>query len=208
MNMPKLRRTVRRLGAVAALVLALGALTAAPALAHTRLVDSTPGKGESAESVTEVKLVFSDEIRLAKVVVTDARKKTYQSGEAERSGTTVTQRLTGPLPAGTYTVAYRVVGEDGHPIEGSDLTFTATGGETAAPAPSEGAAGAEEQPGAAAATGEQPLKADLEAAEEKDAGSGKVLWALIVTGLMIGIGIGVGIVYRAQRKQRAASGRE
>lgn len=201
MNMPKPRRAVRRLGAVAALVLALVALTAAPALAHTRLVGSTPGKGESAESVTEVELVFSDEIRLAEVVVTDARKKTYQSGEAERSGATVTQRLEGPLPAGTYTVAYRVVGKDGHSIKGSDLTFTATGGETAAPAPSAPSEGA-------AATGEQPLKADLEAAEEKDTGSGKVLWALIVTGLMIGIGIGVGIVYRAQRKQRAASGRE
>jgi methionine-rich copper-binding protein CopC len=208
MNMPKPRRAVRRLGVVAAVALVLGALTATPALAHARLLDSTPGKGESAESVTEVELVFSDKIRMAKVIVTDAQKKTYQAGEAERSGTTVRQRLTGPLPAGTYTVAYRVVGEDGHPIEGSDLTFTATGGEAAEPAPSAGGVGAEEQSGAAATTDEQPLKADLEAAEEKDSGSGKILWTLIVAGLMVGIGIGAGIVFRAQRRQRAASGRE
>ncbi|GAA1831308.1 copper resistance CopC family protein [Actinomadura chokoriensis] len=207
MNIRKPRRAVRRLGVVAALALALGAVTATSALAHTRLIDSTPGKGASAESVTEIKLVFSDEISLAKVVVTDAQKKTYQSGEAERSGTTVTQKLAGPLPAGSYTVAYRVVGEDGHPIENADLTFTATGGEAAAPAPSAGAVGAEEQAGTAATTDEQPLKADQEA-EKKDSGSGAVLWVLIVVGLGVGIGIGVGIVYRAKRKHQAATGSE
>ncbi|NEA26295.1 copper resistance CopC family protein [Actinomadura bangladeshensis] len=207
MNIRKPRRAVRRLGVVAALALALGTVTAAPALAHARLIDSTPGKGASAESVTEIKLVFSDKISLAKVVVTDAQKKTYQSGEAERSGTTVTQKLAGPLPAGSYTVAYRVVGEDGHPIENADLTFTATGGEAAAPAPSAGAVGAEEQAGTAATTDEQPLKTDQEA-EKKDSGSGAVLWVLIVAGLMVGIGFGMGIVYRAKRKHRAATGSE
>ncbi len=127
MNFLPAPKPMRRLGVVAVLALVLGALTATPALAHSRLISSTPGKGKSAESVTEVKLVFSDKISLAKVVVKDAQNKTYQSGEAERSGTTVTQQLTGPLPAGSYTVAYRVVGEDGHPIESDDLTFTATG---------------------------------------------------------------------------------
>ncbi|NKZ07674.1 copper resistance CopC family protein [Actinomadura latina] len=209
MNMHKPRRPVRRLGVVAALALVLGALTAPPALAHTRLVGSTPGKGASAESVTEVKLVFSDKISLAKVVVKDAQNKTYQSGEAERSGTTVTQRLTGPLPDGSYTVAYRVVGEDGHPIESDDLTFTAAGGEAAAPAPSAGGVGVEEQTGDAATANEQPLKVDQEqAAEQDDSGSGAVLWVLIIVGLLAGVGIGVGIVYRAKRKHQAATGSE
>lgn len=207
MNIRKPRPAVRRLGVVAALALALGTVTATPALAHARLLSSTPGKGASAESVTEVKLVFSDKISLAKVVVTDAQKKTYQSGEAERSGTTVTQKLAGPLPAGTYTVAYRVVGEDGHPIEDAGLTFTATGGEAAVPAPSAGAVGAEEQTGDAATADEQPLKADQVAAEE-DSGSGAVLWVLIIVGLGIGIGVGLGIVYRAKRRHQAAAGSE
>ncbi|NVI92268.1 copper resistance protein CopC [Actinomadura sp. BRA 177] len=207
MNFLKPRRPMRRLGVVAVLALVLGALTATPALAHSRLISSTPGKGKSAESVTEVKLVFSDKISLAKVVVKDAQNKTYQSGEAERSGTTVTQQLTGPLPAGSYTVAYRVVGEDGHPIESDDLTFTATGGEAAAPAPSAGAVGAEEQTGDAATANEQPLKAD-QAATEEDSGSGAVLWVLIIAGLLVGVGIGVGIVYRAKRRHPAATGSE
>jgi methionine-rich copper-binding protein CopC len=207
MNIRMPLRPVRRLGVIAALALVLGALTAPPALAHARLLSSTPAKGKSAESVTEVKLVFSDKISMAKVVVTDAQNKTYQSGEAERSGTTVTQQLTGPLPAGSYTVAYRVVGEDGHPIESDDLTFTATGGEAAAPAPSAGAVGAEEQTGDAATTDEQPLKADQVATEE-DSGSGAVLWVLIIAGLLVGVGIGVGIVYRAKRKHPVVTGSE
>ncbi|QKW35066.1 copper resistance protein CopC [Actinomadura sp. NAK00032] len=208
MNIRKPRRAARRLGAVAALVLALGAATATPALAHTRLVSSTPAKGQSAQSVTEVKLVFSDEIRMAQVVVKDGQDKTYQSGPAERSGTTVTQKLTGPLPAGSYTVAYRVVGEDGHPIEGDDLAFTAAGGEAAAPAPSTGGVGAEQQTGEAATADEQPLKLDQDqAAAEEDSGSRTVLWVLIVAGLMVGIGVGMGIVYRAKRKHQAATGK-
>ncbi|MFE9100105.1 copper resistance protein CopC [Actinomadura geliboluensis] len=207
MNIRKPRRAARRLGAVAALVLALGAATATPALAHTRLVSSTPAKGQSAQSVTEVKLVFSDQIRMAQVVVKDDQDKTYQSGPAERSGTTVTQKLTGPLPAGSYTVAYRVVGEDGHPIEGDGLAFTAAGGEAAAAAPATGGVGAEQQTGDAATTDEQPLKVDQEQAAEKDSGSGTVLWVLIVAGLMVGIGVGVGIVYRAKRKHQAATGK-
>ena len=126
MRIPTTRGPLRRLGLVAVLAAALGGLTATPALAHTQLVSSTPGKGASAAAVTEVKLVFSDEISNAKVIVKDAHGKAFQSGAAEHKGTTVTQKLTGALPAGSYTVAYRVVGADGHPVQADGLTFTAT----------------------------------------------------------------------------------
>ncbi|MEV4257493.1 copper resistance protein CopC, partial [Spirillospora sp. NPDC049652] len=122
----------RRLGLLAALVTVLttafGAALSTPALAHTRLVGSTPARDAAAASVTEVKLVFSDRISFAKVLVKDRAGKQYQSGAARHEGTGVTQPLTGPLPSGAYTIAYAVVGEDGHRVEGSDLTFTAQGG--------------------------------------------------------------------------------
>ncbi|TDC89477.1 copper resistance protein CopC [Actinomadura sp. 7K507] len=207
MNILKLRRPLRGLGIAAAVAALLTVVMAPPALAHPQLVSSTPAKGASAESVTEVKLVFSGKINLAEVVVKDDSGKTFHSGAAERSGATVTQKLSGALPAGTYTVAYRVVGEDGHPIQSDDVTFTAAGG--AAPAPSAGGVGAEEQTGAAATSDEQPLKVDQEqAAAEEDSGSGPVLWILIVAGLLIGVGIGVGIVFQAKRKHQAAGGSE
>ncbi|MFA1539146.1 copper resistance CopC family protein [Actinomadura monticuli] len=210
MNIFKPRRRMRRLGVVAALALVLGAFTATPALAHARLVSSTPAKGQSMSGIAEVSLVFSDKISMAKVVVKDEHGKTYQAGAAEGAGTsTVTQRLTGPLPAGSYTVAYRVVGEDGHPIESDDLTFTSEGGGSEPSVPSAGAVGAEQQTGDAATANEQPLKLDQEQASEKeDSGSGMVLWILIVAGLVVGIGIGAAIVFRAKRKHQAAAGSE
>ncbi|WP_131739744.1 copper resistance CopC family protein [Actinomadura roseirufa] len=216
-----LPRPLRRIGLVAALAVALGAGTATPALAHTRLVSSTPGKGATAGPVSEVKLVFSDEIKVAKVVVKGPGGKTFQAGAAERAGTTVTQKLTGALPAGSYTVAYRVVGEDGHPIEGDELNFTATAGSGGAEGgatseapeakPSAGGVGSQEQTGAAADANEKPLKIDQEQAAEKkkdDGGSNTVLWVLVGAGVLIGIGIGVGIVYRAKRRHQAAGSGE
>ncbi|MFG2086352.1 copper resistance protein CopC [Spirillospora sp. NPDC048824] len=196
MKLRTLRRPLRGLGLAAVLAVLFAVAAAPPALAHPRLAGSTPAKGATAESVTEVKLVFSDEIRVAEVIVRDGGGRTFQAGAAERSGTTVTQRLSGALPAGFYTVAYRVVGEDGHPIENDDLTFTAAGGA--------GALG-----DAARAPGEQPPEADAQpAAAKEEPGSGAALWVLIVAGLVVGIGIGIGIVFRAQRKYQADSGRE
>ncbi|GAA0243494.1 copper resistance protein CopC [Actinomadura nitritigenes] len=214
MRIPTTRGPLRRLGLVAVLAAALGGLTATPALAHTQLVSSTPGKGASAAAVTEVKLVFSDEISNAKVIVKDAHGKAFQSGAAEHKGTTVTQKLTGALPAGSYTVAYRVVGADGHPVQADGLTFTATAaggdgstGEQPQAAP-KGGVGAVDQTGAAATSNEQPLKIDQQQAAESDSGSGMVTWGLIGVGVLLGVGIGVAIVYRAKRKHGAAAASE
>ncbi|MFC5187922.1 copper resistance CopC family protein [Actinomadura harenae] len=197
----------RRLGLVAALVTVLttafGALLTTPALAHTRLVGSTPGKNATAASVSEVKLVFSDRIGFAKVLVKDKAGKEFQSGDAQRSGTEVTQKLTGPLPSGDYTVAYAVVGADGHRIENSDLTFTAEG--------AQGAPGAQGSPSAApngaspngASPGTPAVGASAQSspkAEAKESSNGAVRWIMIGVGALLGIGIGVLIVSRAKRK--------
>ncbi|TDD79686.1 copper resistance protein CopC [Actinomadura darangshiensis] len=190
MNLLKPRRYARRLGAVAALVLALGAVTATPALAHPQLVRSTPAKGQSMPGIIQVTLEFSDKIRMAQVVVKDDQGTAWQSGPAEGTGKTVTQRLREPLPAGTYTAAYRVVGTDGHPIESDDLTFTSAGGAAEPPAPADAGAGAAAAEETGAPAGQ----------EQGDSGSGAVLWIVIVAGLAIGIGIGLVIVFRAKRQ--------
>ncbi|MFC6881269.1 MULTISPECIES: copper resistance CopC family protein [Actinomadura] len=192
------RRRLRRLGLVAALTAAFGTALATPALAHTRLVGSTPGKDASAASVTEVELVFSDTIGFAKVLVKDAEGKEFQDGAARRDGVKVTQRLNGPLPAGRYSVAYAVVGEDGHRIEKSDLSFTATAG-TGDAAAGGGAGqttvGPAEPKRDVSAAHTHPAKAD-----EDGGSSGASAWIMIGVGLLIGVGIGVAIVARAKRK--------
>jgi methionine-rich copper-binding protein CopC len=186
---------LRRLGAVAVLALAFGAATATPALAHTRLVSSTPGKGGTETAVSRVTLTFSDAISVAEVVVRDDREKEFQSGKAERDGATVVQKLKTSLPPGSYTVAYGVVGEDGHRIEKADLTFGVAAPGTvvrrsAGPAPTLtlNATTAATAPGKATAP------------EKEEASSGASRWLMIVVGAVIGIGIGMVIVFRAKRR--------
>lgn len=196
----------RRLGLLAALVTVLttafGALLTTPALAHTRLVGSTPAKNASAASVTEVRLEFSDRISFAKILVKDKAGKEFQSGEAQHAGTEVTQKLTGPLPQGDYTVAYAVVGADGHRIEGSDLAFSAsgTGGDTTGGLPAGGAPTADPT---SASPGDQAAAAGSRKSPEAEArksSNGTANWIMIGVGALLGIGIGVLIVSRAKRK--------
>ncbi|KAB2345496.1 copper resistance CopC family protein [Actinomadura rudentiformis] len=196
------RVRARRAGLVTALLLVFGAVFAAPALAHTRLISSTPGKDATAAGVNQVELVFSDTIRMAKVLVKDGKGKEFQSGEATRSGPTVTQKLNGALPAGTYTVAYAVVGEDGHRIENADLRFTATEGEQLTAAQQGGDTAETALPTTAQPMTDPPTFKAEKAAKESGSGGGAT-WIMIVVGLLVGIGIGVGIVLRAKSKHGA-----
>ena len=91
---------------LAALTATLLTLTAAPAYAHDELVSSTPAA--AGNSLVEGK------------------------GDAKVSGNTVTQTLNLKDPAAdeTYTVTWRVVSSDGHPIQGT-YRFTVGAGKTA-----------------------------------------------------------------------------
>ncbi|GAA1556856.1 copper resistance protein CopC [Actinomadura kijaniata] len=193
------RRPALLAGLLAVFLAALGGLFAAPASAHTRLISSTPGKDATAANVTEVALVFSDRIRAAKVVVRNEEGEEFQTGDAARSDRTVTQPLERALPAGRYTVAWRVVGEDGHPIQNEDLAFTAEEGRaTAAPttgAPTTGA------PTTATPTTPAPHGTPAKAASAPERkSSGAVTWVMIGIGGLLGIGIGMLIVFRAKRR--------
>ncbi len=125
-------------GAVLAVALAavVGAVAAAPALAHTSLVSSTPTEGVPAEAPGEVVLVFSDPVQpgLSAVSVTGADGDEQVSGEPSPGGdgASVTQALRSPLEPGTYRVAYRVLASDGHPVTGSfEITAVAAAPATA-----------------------------------------------------------------------------
>jgi len=195
--------SIRRLGIVTALLVAFGAVFAAPALAHTRLISSNPGKDATTSSIDKVELVFSDKISFAQVRVVDDKNQDFQKGKAEHSGTKVTQTLDGGLPAGNYTVKYAVVGEDGHRITNDDLKFVVAGMEGPSSLPSSTPDAAKSPPGPVdAVTGVRVTPA----AEKSSSSSGGATWVIIVIGLLIGVGIGLGIVWRAKRKHGTASG--
>ncbi|NDU76692.1 copper resistance protein CopC [Actinomadura sp. DSM 109109] len=141
---------MRGAAAVAA-VAAVLSTTAVPAEAHAALTDASPAEDSTVGAPPRIVLTYSDPVRLPRVVVTDGSDRQYQSGPAQAVDNKVTQPLGGTLPDGRYTVAWRVVSSDGHPVDGT-YTFTVRGSsgtaQPAAPAPPQaGAAPAEESGG-------------------------------------------------------------
>jgi methionine-rich copper-binding protein CopC len=138
------RRGVRRVAAaiVAVLVLLVLLVTGtAPAAAHTDLVGSTPGPGDTVSPDTNrLVLVFGGPVAegSSQVVVLDDHGLDAVDGSAAVSG----QTLEVPLRlqrSGRHEVTYRVVSEDGHAIVGTyefDVRSAASGTAPSTPPPS------------------------------------------------------------------------
>lgn len=103
-----------------------------PASAHATLVSSDPKDGASLDSEpTKVSITFNEDVSTpAQLEVTSPDGKALAAAEPVVDGTTVTQTLDTSGYAGTYTLAYRVVSADGHPISG-ELAYDVTSGEKA-----------------------------------------------------------------------------
>jgi copper resistance protein C len=147
--------------AVAALALAL--LGAAPAAAHTELVDVSPKPGErvAVNAPLTVSLTFTEAIdpAFADLVVIDAAGDVVPGRPTAVNGATVSQVLNDVPAAGAYTIRYRVVSADGHPVDG-DSRFT-----VAAPKPRPAASSSPATPKSPSVS---PAAQQPSAAEERD----------------------------------------
>lgn len=131
--MPTSPRLRRRIGAAVLLAAVLAALLPAPAWAHATLVGSSPQQGERIDELpTEVRFEFSEDMSSpAYVILTAPDGTSVTTGEPKVDGPVVTQDITNGAD-GAYTMAYRAVSEDGHPLTG-EITFSVgTGGEVSA----------------------------------------------------------------------------
>lgn len=109
-------------------------LAAAPAAAHATLVAASPGDGaQLAEAPEEVRLEFSEPVSVElgglRVFAEDGDR--VDEGETRAEGDEIAVDLT-DLDDGAYVVTYRVVSQDGHPVQGG-LVFS-VGDATADPA--------------------------------------------------------------------------
>jgi copper resistance protein C len=118
---PPRSATVRLAVAAAAGLLAFlvpAALMAAPASAHDRLISSAPDAGSTGPAPSRVRLTMNEDVVKvgSRVVVTGPSGPV--TGRLTTSGPDLTESFADPLTAGRYTVTWRAVSSDGHPVSG------------------------------------------------------------------------------------------
>lgn len=215
------RVSARALGSVVGLAVLLAAmvLSAAPALAHNTLLGTDPADGSTVEvAPSRVTLTFDEPAQAlgTEMVVLGPDGSTVSTGDAELVDATVSQALVTDLPAGMYTVQWRVTSADGHPLSGA-LTFTAANGSgtpadastapetTTDPAPD--ATGAPTTGPTATATAGAASPADdptgTEVAEDEEAGLAAGAVVAIIAGVLAVAAL-VGFVVHERRKSKRA----
>lgn len=203
---------------VAVVGMLLGTVFATPALAHVSLKGSTPEKNAKVESLEQVELEFTQPVRLPTVILRGPDGETYHSGKPKVDERFVRQDVADDLPAGKYTIAFRVVSPDGHPVEG-EIPFTLVATEpTESPAAAEGDAASPEatadeasggEPAAtdpATAPSDEPAAAaadgtgqDAAPASGEEASGGVPAWVWVVIFGLAGVGIGLAISLRPKK---------
>ena len=129
---------MKRLAVIAAAILTATALSIAPAAAHATLQSSNPAENSVLDAAPdEVTLTFNQSVQsnFATVTVVGADGTQWGASDPVVDGSTVTVDLDGLGAAGEYTIGYRVVSADGHPITGSiPFQVTSSSPTSAAPA--------------------------------------------------------------------------
>ncbi|WP_396122919.1 copper resistance protein CopC [Actinokineospora sp. UTMC 2448] len=121
---------VRRVLAVALVVLFGLIGSAGTAFAHNQLVSSNPADKASVETgPATVELTFDQAVQGSKdlntVVIVGPGDTQWQGGEPTVSDNKVTVPVRELGPAGEYRVGYQILSADGHPVRG-EIRFTLT----------------------------------------------------------------------------------
>ena len=98
--------------------------------AHAQLTSSNPKKNEVIKTLPSlVWLEFDGDLlsfgnkQIHKLTVTNSKKVRVDIGGPIVGGARISTKLKAGLPAGKFLISYRIVSEDGHPVEGS-FSFT------------------------------------------------------------------------------------
>ena len=106
------------------------------AMAHTGLSSSNPAEGEQiSEPLEEINLIFETQIEAGSTMALESEGQSFKLDEISASGNTLQGQLVeDELPNGDYTLAWSIIGEDGHPIKGEVRFEVAVEAEPAEPA--------------------------------------------------------------------------
>ncbi|MFI6602182.1 copper resistance protein CopC [Nonomuraea sp. NPDC050536] len=156
------------------------ALSSTAALAHDTLKSSSPAKNAQVTKIESIELVFSGRIRFPTVVLHDAQGKQVTLDPPEAVGDKVTARVPQPPAPGAYTIAWRVVSSDGHPIEG-EIPFTLAGPNGA------------------------PVASQPAATPQTAASTGVPVWVWVGLVVLVILGAGTALLTRRSRKSEDLS---
>lgn len=119
------RSSLSRLLAAALFACLALAFGSGPAQAHDQLIGSNPKQGAKLDKQPEwIELEYSGEIQdIGTEIRVERDGEDYSAGEITVEGRTVKSALPDDLKPGDYTIAWRVVSQDGHPISGK-VEFT------------------------------------------------------------------------------------
>lgn len=197
----RLGKVLRQLAAIAAIAFA-GAMVAPGAFAHDQLIGSDPVNGSTVKTAPNaIVLMYSAELKNigTSVVLQDAQGKKYDA-VAAASGANLTVGVRDALGAGKYTLEWRVVSSDGHPIEGTTangqaITFSVSGGAASSSAAS--SAASETATAGTSASSSAPASSASASAPASSAASNPVQEAAQNSGVspwLIGIVAGLAVI--------------
>lgn len=196
--MPSIRRQL--LSIVLGIFVVAGALLgfSAPAVAHDAAESSSPAQGATLETPPEKVSVTFNKNPLglgAQFSVKDASGAEWAAGPVEIVDNVASQKLKAGAPAGAYTVAWRVVSSDSHPIEGT-FGFTATAAAqeaspsgSATPGPTASPAASAAVPSMGTAQPGTPVTPEPVADASEPFPWSLVIFAAVALGLLVTIGV-------------------
>ena len=200
-------RTSRPLLAAVVAALAFASallLGAAPASAHDVAESTTPANGARvAEVPASVSITFNNRpLAIGSGVTVTAGGENWADGAVEIIDNMAVQKLRPGAPAGEYTVVWRVVSSDSHPIEGTfKFTVSGTSTTTAGTTTPSGSAGASPSASAAVPTAGTAAPG-TENTEPAPAASQPFPWSIV--GLaVVAIGLVIFLAVTARKKLAA-----
>ena len=202
------------LAIVAAVALGFTLLWSAPASAHDRLVSSNPEHGEELDEQPDwLEMEFSGQLQQVGAEIKVMHDGTdVSAGEITIEDRTLKSALPDDLKPGAYTVNWRVVSEDGHPISGTfDFTLKddgSGGGEAESGDSTEGAATGEESAGLGGSAVDAPDRESQDRGElTSDEAGGMSMPMMILLGIG-GLAVLALVVLLLMRKRQGLPGTE
>jgi methionine-rich copper-binding protein CopC len=188
---------------------------AGPAAAHDAAESSSPAAGASVPAPPgQVSVTFNNNpLGIgAAFSIKDAAGTEWAEGPVDIVDNVASQKLKAGGPAGEYTVAWRVVSADSHPIEGTFAFTAASAGQAAVQATSPAAAGSPTAAGTApapgAGAGTAPAMGTAQpgtTGQPEQVGSGEPFQWSIVIFAVVAVGLLATLAILARRRLAAGS---